>query len=260
MASPASATSGTRSVAIVGTRKATPGGKEAARTFARELVRMGCAVVSGLAFGLDAAAHEGALDGKGYTIAVLATGLDRIYPQWNTKLAERMIASGGALISEYPPGSPALPYRFLERNRIVSGLAEGVLIIEAPERSGSLATARFALEQDRQVFVVPGPATHPNYAGSHALIRAGAELVTQPAHVLEALGMAAAPQSSGPEAYSKEEQLIREAFRTSTEPLAIDTIIRYTKLNAQTVNRTLSLLVIQGAIAENGTGYTMKRP
>ncbi|MEY4731189.1 MAG: hypothetical protein RL681_135 [Candidatus Parcubacteria bacterium] len=250
----------TRTVAIVGTRKATPEGKDVARRFARELAEAGCAIISGLAFGLDAAAHEGALDGKGYTAAVLATGLDRVYPQWNAKLAERILANGGALISEYPPGSPALPYRFLERNRIVSGLAEGVLVIEAPERSGSLATARFALEQNRQVFVVPGPATHPNFAGSHALIRAGAELVTEPAHITEALGIIARPDHAETGTYSDEERLIRDAFRTAKGPLAIDTIIEYTKLNAQTVNRTLSLLIIQGTVAENGNGYTLNRP
>lgn len=250
----------TRSIAIVGTRTATPGGKEMARTFARELARTGCVIMSGLAFGLDAAAHEGALDGKGYTAAVLATGVDRIYPQWNTKLAQRILENGGALISEYPPGSPALPYRFLERNRIVSGLVEGVIVIEAPERSGSLATARFALEQNRQVFVLPGPATHPNYVGSHALIRAGAELVTDPAHVLEALGITTNTLGPTQEAQSEEERLIREAIIGSERPLAIDAIIEYTKLNAQAVNQTLALLVIQGAVVENGGGYTMNRP
>ena len=145
----------TPSLAIVGTRKSTEEGKETARAFARELASRGVRIVSGLALGIDAAAHEGALDAKGHTIAVLGNGLDQLYPRNNERIAKGIIASGGAIISEYPLGTPPLPHHFLERNRIVSGLTQGVLVIEAPKESGALATARFALEQNRYVFVVP---------------------------------------------------------------------------------------------------------
>ncbi len=244
-----------KAIAIVGTRKATTEGKRVAEQFGHDLAKAGCAIVSGLALGIDAAAHDGALQAHGYTAAVLATGVDRVYPQWNAKLADRILESGGALISEYPPGSPALPYRFLERNRIVSGLAHGIVVIEAPERSGSLATARFALEQNRQVFVIPGPAKHPNFAGSHALIRSGAELVTEPAHVLQALGITAPDAPTAHGAYTQDEERVMQTLRNAQAPLAVDTIIEYTKLNAQTVNQILSTLVIRGALRESGGGY-----
>jgi DNA processing protein len=250
----------TKTIALVGTRKATTEGKHMAHEFAREFAQAGCAVISGLALGIDAAAHDGALEARGYTAAVLATGADRVYPQWNAKLAERILQHHGALISEYPPGSPALPYRFLERNRIVSGLADGVLVIEAPERSGSLATARFALEQNRQILVIPGPAKHPNFIGSHALLRSGAELVTEPTHVLQALGITTEATTRAGETYTDDERAVMEAFVNAQGPLAVDTIIEYTKLNAQAVSRTLSVLVIRGALRESGGGYVTHHP
>lgn len=245
-------------VAIVGTRKASESSARLARTFAQEFAEAGLCVISGLALGIDAAAHSGALDGNGKTVAVLANGLDKIYPKLNEKLAERILDREGAIISEYPPGSPTLPYRFLERNRIVSGLSLGVAVIEAPHHSGSLATARFALEQNRDVFVVPGPAIHPNFKGSHALIRAGAELVTNSQEILEALGMELghAPRANALFATS-EESAILETLARSPDPLAVDKIIELTNLNAKTVNQTLSLLLIRNAIEETGNGFTL---
>ncbi|MEK7612140.1 MAG: DNA-processing protein DprA [Patescibacteria group bacterium] len=174
-------------IAIIGTRKASKAGMELARTFARSLAEHGITIVSGLAFGVDSAAHRGALDADGSTIAVLGNGLDTVYPKSNLHLAEEIIDRSGAIVSEYPPETPSLPHRFLERNRIVSGLSLGILVIEAPTRSGSLATARFALDQNRDIFVIPGPVTNPNYAGSHALIQAGAALVTSPEDILKLL-------------------------------------------------------------------------
>ncbi|MEK7212098.1 MAG: DNA-processing protein DprA, partial [Patescibacteria group bacterium] len=150
-----------KTIAIVGTRRATPGGKETATRFGAELSNAGINIVSGLAFGIDAAAHTGALQTKTPTFAVLANGLDTIYPRTHESLAKRIIENGGGLISEYPLGAPSWPYRFLARNRIVSGLAQGVIIIEAPIDSGAMATARFALDQNREVLVVPGPINHP---------------------------------------------------------------------------------------------------
>lgn len=243
------------SVAVVGTRKATEDGKATAKKIAAELARAGCLIVSGLALGIDAAAHRGALEAGGKTIAVLANGVDAPYPSTNAELAEKIIARGGGLISEYSPGAPSLPYRFLERNRIVSGISRGVAVIEAPRQSGALATARFATEQNREVFVVPGPATHPNFAGSHALIRQGAELVTEATHILEALGVTPAQNQRAVPAETPEEALVIRALQKSQTPLSIDKIIELTNLNAKTVNQTISFLVIKNAIKEDGNGY-----
>jgi DNA processing protein len=244
-------------IAIVGTRRATPEGKSTARRFAAELARAGIVIVSGLAFGVDAAAHEGCLDARGTTIAVLACGLAQVYPRNNEPPARHILANGGAIISEYPPDMPAYPSRFLERNRIVSGLTKGTLVVEAPERSGSLATTRFALEQNRDVFVVPGPVTHPNFKGSHALIRQGAELVTTPGDILESYGVtkeqAAVPAFAG----TPEEKMIFEILAASGSPQDIDKIINMTKLEPRIANQTVSFLLIKGIIKEDGAGYML---
>jgi len=244
--------------AVVGTRRATPEGKSIARRFARELAHAGFPIASGLAFGIDAAAHEGCLDGGGITIAVLAGGLDSIYPRSNEKLAGKILESGGAIISEYPLGSPPYPARFIERNRIISGLSLGTLIIEAPDGSGSLATARFAVEQNRDVFAVPGPIAHPNFFGSHALIRQGAELVTKPEDILEAYGVTPQDKRSAEEnAASPEEKLILEALRKISTPAEVDKIIMMTRLEPHIVNRALGFLLVKNLVKEKGAGYTI---
>lgn len=247
-------------IAIVGTRKATSDGKMIARHFASELTKSGFAIISGLAFGIDASAHEGCLDTGGTTVAVLASGADIISPRTNAKLAERILKNGGAIISEYPPGSEAQPYRFLERNRIISGLSKGVLVIETPESSGALATVRFATEQNRDVFVVPGPIAHSNFAGSHYLIRNGAELVTKPEHIMEAYGIIqeCAHAENNLES-SPEEKLVLDALRANPREIDIDKVIAITKLEPRTVNQTLSFLLIKGVIKENESGYMIKQ-
>jgi len=250
-------------ISVVGTRRATAEGKLIASQFARELCAAGFTIVSGLAFGIDAAAHTGALAaieaGAGAnTIAVLAGGLNAIYPGTNERLARKILASGGAIVSEYPLGEPPYPGRFIERNRMVSGLSQGVLIVEAPERSGALATARFAFEQSRDLFVVPGPITHSNFKGSHALIRQGAELATCAQDILDAYGItrkeahAAAAQGASPE-----ETLILSALRNSRRPLSVDKIIEAAKLEPRIVNQNLSFLLMKRLIKESGTGYTI---
>jgi len=245
-------------LAIVGTRKATPEGKECAYRFGRELAKAGLVIVSGLALGIDAASHEGALSARGEVIAALPRGLDQIYPRTHERLAERILEANGAIVSEYPPQSGALPYRFLERNRIVSGLCRGVLFVEAPLLSGALATARFAMEQNREVFVVPGPANHPNFRGSHELIRSGAELVTEPEHILEALGIAKPlfPDLATLEA-TKEESLILEIIKRADRPIHIDKLIALSNLKAQIVNQALTLLVLKNQIKEQHGGYSL---
>lgn len=161
-------------VAIVGTRKPTPYGKEVTFNLAYNLAKKGVVIVSGLALGIDAIAHRAALEAGGTTIAVLANGLDSVYPASHKGLAEEIIAKGGLIISEYPPGTPARDFQFLARNRIVSGLADAVIVTEAAARSGTLATVAHALEQNREVFAVPGNITSPMSVGPNRLIIQGA--------------------------------------------------------------------------------------
>ncbi len=246
-------------VAIVGTRKATGDGIELARTFAVELSRVGVVIVSGLAFGIDAASHKGCLEANGTTIAVLGNGLDSIYPASNEKLGKNIVASGGALISEYPLGMPSLPHHFIERNRLISGLSLGIVVIEAPKASGALATARFALEQNREVFVVPGPANHKNFYGSHQLIRSGAVLVTQSSEILEDLNLKEKTEekNSLPDFETAEEKVIFGIIENSAEPLEVDKIIEMADLESRIVTGTLTLLLIKNLVKENGQGYTV---
>jgi DNA processing protein len=174
-------------VAVVGSRRATPAGLAMARQLAGELASAGLTVVSGLARGVDGAAHEGALSVKGRTVAVLGCGVDVVYPPEHRNLAARVIEQG-LLLSEFPPGTPPLAHHFPLRNRIISGLVRAVVVIEAGEKSGSLITARQALEQGRDVLAVPGNALSGRYRGSHALIRDGAPLVETVEDVLRELG------------------------------------------------------------------------
>jgi DNA processing protein len=248
----------TPTIAVVGTRRASVDGKKIARRFARELAAAGCAIASGLAFGVDAAAHEGALDARGTTVAVLAGGLDAVYPHSNDALGRRILANGGTLISEYPPGEKPFGYRFIERNRIISGIARGILIIEAPESSGALATARYAAEQNRELFVVPGAITAANFKGSHALIRQGAELVTSPDNILDAYDIDKKERSrSADVAASPEEILVLRALAAISAPADVDKLIALTKLEPRMLNQALSFLLIRGIIKESEAGYTI---
>jgi DNA processing protein len=245
-------------LAIVGTRRASADGEKIARQFARELAAAGFTIASGLAFGIDAAAHEGALDAKRATVAILAGGLDTVYPHSHEALARRILENGGTLISEYPPGEPPVAYRFIERNRIMSGISRGVLIVEAPESSGALATARYAVEQDRDVFVVPGAVTANGFKGSHALIRQGAELVTSPEDILDAYGVNKKEHAlSGASGGSPEEILILKALAEISAPADVDKLAALTKLEPRIVNRALSFLIIRGSVKETDSGYTI---
>ncbi len=165
-------------VAIVGSRRSSTYGQNTATMLARDLAERGVTIVSGLARGIDAAAHRGALEAAGRTVAVLGTGIDEVYPRDHRKLADEILASGGAIVSEFPLGTPPAPQNFPYRNRIISGLSLGVLLVEAAENSGSLITARLAMEQNREVFAVPGNITSRNSFGTNYLIKgAGAKLV-----------------------------------------------------------------------------------
>ena len=184
------------SLAIVGSRNPTPQGEGNARQFAKAFGSAGICIVSGLALGIDGAAHDGAMLGGGQTIAVVGTGLDRVYPRKHLALAHR-IARQGMLISEFPLGTPPLTANFPKRNRIISGLSRGTLVVEAALQSGSLITARLAAEQGKEVFAIPGSIHSPQSRGCHALIRQGAKLVEVAQDVLEELRLApdAAPES-----------------------------------------------------------------
>ncbi|MDP3947307.1 MAG: DNA-processing protein DprA [bacterium] len=244
-------------IAIVGTRNATAYGLATAKRFAETLGRLGVPIVSGLAYGIDAAAHEGALSANAPTVAVLPCGLDSIYPRAHAKLAERILAADGAIVSEYPPGTTPLPFRFLERNRIVSGLATGVIIIEAPEKSGALVTARMALEQNRDVFVVPGKPNEPQYRGSHALLRDGARIVTSPEDVWEDLGGGPLPAASAEitmEQLPKIEASLL-ALLTARGPRSIDKLVLESNLEPSAITQALAFLALKDLVIEDGINY-----
>lgn len=174
-------------LAMVGSRRASKPGLDTARAFARHLASGGFVITSGLALGIDGAAHQGALEAGGRTVAVLGTGLDRLYPARHAPLADRIVGEGGALVSELPLDCPPQASNFPRRNRIISGLSLGVLVVEASPSSGSLITARLAAEQGREVYAIPGSIHHPGARGCHQLIREGAILVESVEHILEAL-------------------------------------------------------------------------
>lgn len=229
-------------VAVVGARNATPQGIDHAENFARALSRAGLTIVSGLALGIDAAAHRGALDGPGATVAVVGTGADRIYPARNESLARR-IAAEGAVVSEFPLGTGPLKENFPRRNRLISGLARGVLVVEAAERSGSLITARLAAEQGREVFAIPGSIHSPLSKGCHQLIRQGAKLVDEAAHVMEELGWAAAPAAPSVAAPPAADGLLAAM---GFDPVSMDELVARTGLTAAEVSAKLLELELAG--------------
>ncbi len=236
-------------LAIVGSRNATAQGAINARAFASALSNAGLTIVSGLAIGIDAAAHEGALDCPGSTLAVVGTGLDRVYPARNRALAHR-IAQHGGLLSEFPPGTPPRAMNFPRRNRLISGLARGVLVVEAAVSSGSLITARYAGEQGREVFAIPGSIHSPLSKGCHKLIRDGAKLVETAQDILEELGMAAQhvtadKRAAGPS--TDVEASLLDALGGDT--LDVDTLVSRTGMASEVVMAALTGLELSGCIA-----------
>jgi DNA processing protein len=237
------------SLAIVGSRNATPQGLDNAEQFASALSQAGLTVVSGLAVGIDTAAHRGALPEQGGTVAVVGTGLDRVYPPANRELAHRL-ASEGAIVSEFPLGTPPLPENVPRRTRILSGLSQGVLVVEATLRSGSLITARLAAEQGREVFAIPGSIHSPFSKGCHRLIRDGAKLVETAADILEELDFAAPPpmsQKVAPPALSSESVRVLKAI--GHDPAGFDLLIQRTSMTADALTVSLLELELHGQIA-----------
>jgi DNA processing protein len=258
-------------IAIVGSRRATPYGQRAAHRLGRELSEAGVVVVSGLARGVDAEAHRGALEGPTATVAVMATGLDRIYPPEHAELAT-MIARTGALITEAEEGTLPLPGYFPVRNRIISGLSRGVVVVEAAEQSGALITARMALEQGRDVFCVPGSIENPLTVGSHQLIKDGAKLVQTVEDVLDEF-----PDLTRARTYARAHTHAHTRTRTRghsepqdpelfavwelldwVEPRHHDDLAVMMKLDIKEVNRRLTLLEMNGYIIGDSGAVTRR--
>ena len=236
------------SVAIVGARAASPYGLSVAERLAADLTVAGVVVVSGMARGVDSAAHRGALGVAGATVAVLGSGADVIYPPEHAPLADA-IAASGVLVSELVPGTPPLPMFFPRRNRIISGLSRAVVVIEAGERSGSLITARLALEQGRDVLAVPGNVLSGRNRGAHGLLRDGAKIVESADDILEELGMAAGAPAMAP---CETDPVL--ACLTPGEPSDLDAISERTGLSATRLLARLFELELQGAVSRVGGG------
>jgi DNA processing protein len=232
-------------VAIVGARACSSYGAQVARLLGRELAAAGLVVLSGLARGVDGEAHRGALEAGGPAAAVLGCGIDRDYPAAHAHLARR-ICERGLVVSEYAPGVEPAPWRFPARNRIVAGMAAGVVIVEARERSGALITADFALEAGREVFAVPGEITSSLSVGTNALLRLGATPLTSPTDVLEALGVSPS-RTSAPE-LGEAARAVLEAL--TAEPAEADHLARATGLDAAAVATALAELELAGAVIE----------
>lgn len=235
-------------LAIVGTRKATRYGQDAAYHLAKRLARQGITIISGLAHGIDAAAHRGALDGGGRTLAVMGCGVDVLYPQDHGELAVR-IAESGALISEFPMGTQPIARNFPRRNRVLSGLALGVLVAEAPENSGALITAGLAAEQGREVFAVPGNIFNPAGCGSNRLIQDGAKLVMDVEDILSELDIAHTNTQTRIETRRVVPTDDRERHLLDClepEPIHIDDLVRISGMTAADVSSTLTILELKG--------------
>jgi DNA processing protein len=236
---------GRRAVAVVGARSCSPYGSQVARMLGRELAGAGVVVVSGLARGVDGEAHRGALEAGGTTVAVLGCGIDRDYPVSNTQLSRR-IEEAGLVVSEYEPGVEPAAWRFPARNRIIAGVSEAVVVVEARERSGALITADFALEEGREVFAVPGEITSSLSFGTNALLKLGAAPMTATADVLDALGVEPAAPSAAAE-ISPSAARVLELVRAS--PCGADELTARAVLDAGAVSVALTELELAGLVS-----------
>jgi len=248
----------TPQLAIVGSRNPTAGGRDNAREFAASFARAGITVTSGLAIGIDGAAHEGALNAGGFSIAVCATGLEQVYPARHRDLAHRL-AKQGALVSEFATGTEPRAEYFPRRNRIISALSQGVLVVEAAERSGSLITARLAVEQGHEVFAIPGSIHNPLSKGCHRLIRQGAKLVESAADVLEEIGprfanvaadWRAQQMADKPPAVAEDDDTDTQSLLKALgqDPVSMQTLIERSGLTADRLSAMLTVLEIDGRI------------
>jgi len=244
-------------LAIVGSRNATPGGAETAHSFASHLAARGFCITSGLAEGIDAAAHRGALAARGRTLAVCGTGPDIVYPRQHENLANEIVAAGGAIVSEFAPGTPVFRANFPRRNRLISGLSVGTLVVEASVRSGALITARHAMEQGREVFAIPGSIHNPVARGCHQLIRNGAKLVETATDIVDELGGLLAglqlpdtPEREGlaleaPDSAAEFAQLLAAM---GWDPVDADSLVARAGLTIGEVSSMLLMLELQGSV------------
>jgi DNA processing protein len=242
-------------IGVVGTRKMTLYGKEVTICITADLAKNGITVVSGLARGIDSVAHKTAIENGTRTIAILGSSLDdnSIYPPENKDLAKRIIENG-AIISEYPVGMPALPQNFPQRNRIISGISLGILVVEAKEKSGALITAREALDQNREVFAIPGPITSPLSIGPNNLIKSGAKAVTSASDILEELNLEQKSRHTENKKIipdTPEEAKLLEIL--SKQPIHIDKIVENSSMNASQVSSTLIMMEMKGVVRNLGS-------
>jgi DNA processing protein len=239
-------------VGIVGTRSATPYGRVCARKFAEELARHGITVVSGGAVGIDAAAHEGALSVGGSTIAVLACGVDNVYPSSHNGLFSR-IKENGCIMSQFAVGTKPADYKFIQRNHLIAALSSAIIVIEAPMKSGAIRTAGFAAEQGREVFVVPGQIDQFGFQGSHALIRDGATMIDHPMQIIESLGieLISAPAKATIEGISGR---ILEVL--SANSMSVEKIVELTGLDTSEVLADLTILELEGHVVREHGGFS----
>jgi len=248
---------------IVGSRNPTPDGMEIAGAFAARLSDAGLVVTSGMALGIDAAAHEGAMRAGGKTIAIAGCGPDRVYPKSHAHLAER-IRGSGALVSEFFPGTPPLADHFPRRNRLISGMSLGVMVVEAAKRSGSLITARYAAEQGREVFAIPGSIHNPQARGCHHLIKQGAKLVETVQDILEELPavphreQSATPSAGDAQGALQVDDLSNDSMQLlemmGTAPVSVDRLVERSGLTADSVSSILLLLELRGLVASQPGG------
>ena len=259
-------------IGVVGSRRCSTYGENAATFLARDLAERGVCIVSGFARGIDSAAHRAAIAGKGKTIAVLGTGINQVYPRENAKLVDQILDNGGAIVSQFPLETPPIPENFPYRNRVISGLSLGVLIVEASERSGSLITARLAMEQNREVFAVPGNISSKNSFGTNYLIKSGAKLAQQWQDVVlelpaEISGKIMPPKIDGKTDISSPQQELIPADLTEAEkkiytllspdePIHIDILVEASALSVSEVSNALLGLDLRDIIRElHGKNY-----
>lgn len=235
----------TPTIAIVGSRNATPQGEKTAEAFAHSLSDSGYCIISGMALGIDGAAHRGALQGRSSTIAVVGTGLDIVYPARHRQLAHE-IAERGVMVSEFPLGTPSMAQNFPRRNRIISGISRGCLVVEANLQSGSLITARLAAEQGREVFAIPGSIHSPVSKGCHQLIKQGAKLVDSIHDIIEEVGEASPPcMAPTPDEMPNDQLLIAMGF----DPIGTDALIARSGLTSEALSAMLLVLELEGKVA-----------
>lgn len=251
-------------IAVVGSRHPSSGGRANAQDFSRQLAAMGFVITSGLALGVDAAAHAGALASDGRTIAVMGTGIDTVYPRRHQSLARQILDQGGTLLTEFPLGAAPHASHFPRRNRIISGLSMGVLVVEAAVKSGSLITARYALQQGREVFAIPGSIHNPQSRGCHQLLREGALLVEQVADMHDALqGMLAFKWEEASSAVADEEaaapalepEHARVLDALGYDPVSFDDLVERTGMDTGSLLSILTRLELEGRLQQSGDGY-----